>query len=288
MGKFSNSWRLVQASWSVLKADKELIIFPVISAIAAAIVTLLFAVPLWVSGFFDRLDEGGSSQVLGFAVLFVFYLVLYTVINFCNAALVGAAMIRLRGGDPTAADGFQIAASHLRPIVGYAIIGATIGVILQIIRDKTDFLGDLFAGLANAAWGVMTFLVVPVLVVEDVGPIDALKRSPSLLKKTWGEQIIGNTGIGLVIGLIVVAAVLVGAALIAIGSAIGGVVLAVLLAVPVVLAVAAIIAVGASLKGIYTAALYRYASEGDSGTFFSEDLIRNAFVPKASGRKGFI
>lgn len=280
MGKFSNSLQLVKASWSVLRTDKELIIFPIVSAIAAAIVALLFALPLWVSGFFDRLNEGGASQIIGFAVLFVFYLVLYTVINYCNAALVGAALIRLRGGDPTASDGFQIARSHIRPIIGYALIGATVGVVLQIIRDKTDFLGDLLAGLADAAWGVLTFLVVPILVVEDIGPIDAIKRSGTLLKKTWGEQVIGNAGIGLVMALIVIAAMLAGAALIAVAAAIGGPVLAILVGVAVVLVVAAIIAVGSALKGIYTAALYRYATEGSTGGFFSDDLIKNAFIAK--------
>ena len=109
MGKFSNSLNLVKASWSVLRTYKELIIFPIASAIAAALVALLFAVPLWVSGYFERLDDGGASQIVGFAVLFLFYLVLYTVVNYCNAALVGAALIRLRGGDPTASDGFRIA-----------------------------------------------------------------------------------------------------------------------------------------------------------------------------------
>jgi hypothetical protein len=284
MQRFSNSWRLAQASWAVLKADKELIVFPVVSAIAAAIVALLFVVPLWASGYFDRLSEDGVSNVASYAILFVFYLVLYTIINFCNAALVGAALIRLRGGDPTAADGFRLATSRLGPIVGYAVIGATVGVVLQAIRDRSGFLGDLFAGLTEVAWGIATYLVVPVLVVENVGPIDAVKRSAALLKRTWGEQVIGNAGIGLAIGLVVFAAVVAGALLIWVAAAIGGVALAVGIGAIVVLAVAVLIAIGAALKGIYTAALYRYATDGTTGAFFPDDLVRNAFVPKPNRR----
>jgi hypothetical protein len=280
MGKFSNSMRLVEASWQVLKADKELIVFPIVSAIAAAIVALLFAIPLWVSGFFDRLDDNGASNGGVYVVLFAFYLVLYTVINFCNAALVGAALIRLRGGDPTASDGFRIAARRLGPIVGYAVIGATLGVVLQAIRNRSGIVGDIIAGITEIAWGLVTYLVVPVLVVEEVGPIEAIQRSGSLLKRTWGEQVIGNAGIGLVVGLFFVLAAMLGGILIAVGSSIGGVVLAVIIAVLVGLVLAAMIAVGASLKGIYTAALYRYAAEGDASTYFPADLIRNAFVPK--------
>jgi hypothetical protein len=286
MGRFSNSWSLAQASWSVLKADKELIVFPVVSAIAAAIVALLFAVPLWVSGYFDRLDEGGASNVVNYAVLFAFYLVLYTIINFCNAALVGAALVRLRGGDPTAADGFRLASQRLGPIVGYSLIGATVGVVLQAIRDRSGILGDVVAGLTEIAWGVATYLVVPVLIVEEVGPIEAVKRSASLLKRTWGEQVIGNAGIGLVVGLAVVAAAIAGAVLIWIAAAIGGVILAVGVGAVVALGLATMIAIGAALKGIYTAALYRYATDGTTGAFFDESLVRNAFVPKTGRRIG--
>jgi len=151
---------------------------------------------------------------------------------------------------------------------------------LQVIRDKTDFLGDLFAGLADAAWGVLTFLVVPILVVEDIGPIEAIKRSGSLLKQTWGEQVIGNAGIGLVMWVIAVAAIVVGGALIALAASIGGIVLAVPVGAIMIFVVAAIIAIGAALKGIYTAALYRYATSGSSGGYFSDVLIQNAFVAK--------
>ncbi|MCC6790604.1 MAG: hypothetical protein IT336_02910 [Thermomicrobiales bacterium] len=280
MERFANSWRLTKASWAVLKTDKELIVFPIVSAIAAALVALLFAVPLWVSGYFDRVDEEGVSNIASYAVLFVFYLVLYTVINFCNAALVGAALIRLRGGDPTAADGFRMATHRMGPIVGYALIGATVGVILQAIRDKSGLLGDLVAGFTEMAWGLATYLVVPVLVVENVGPVEAVKRSAALFKRTWGEQVIGNAGIGLAVGLVVIAAIAIGTALIVIASSIGGTVLAIVIGAVVVLAIAAIIAVGAALKGIYTAALYGYAADGAPGSFFPDDLIRGAFVPK--------
>lgn len=280
MERFSNSLRLARASWEVLKADRELVIFPVVSAIAAAILALLFAIPLWTSGFFDRLEEGGSPDAASYVVLFLFYVVLYTIINFCNAALVGAALIRLRGGDPTAADGFRLASKRVGPIVGYALIGATVGVILQAIRERSGLLGNIVAGLIGMAWGLVTYLVVPVLVVEEIGPVESIKRSAALLKRTWGEQVIGNAGIGLVVGLVAVAAVLVGVVLVAIGNAIGGVVLAVIVGAIVVLAVAAIIAVGAALKGIYTAALYRYAAENSASGFFPEELIRHAFVPK--------
>ena len=279
--RISNSLRLARASWEVLRADRELVIFPIVSAIAAAILVALFAIPLWAVGFFDNIEESGSPGAASYVVLFLFYVVLYTIINFCNAALVGAALVRLRGGDPTAADGFRLAVRRLGPIVGYALIGATVGVVLQAIRERSGLLGNIIAGLIGMAWGLVTYLVVPVLVVEEIGPVESIKRSAALFRRTWGEQVIGNVGIGLVIGLVTFGAIMAGVVLVAIAAAIGGIVLAIIAGVPVVLAIAAIISVGAALKGIYTAALYRFAADDATSTFFPDDLIRNAFVPKS-------
>ncbi len=213
---FSNSWNLIKASWSVLKADRELLLFPFISMIGVVLVALVFSIPLLVTGLVSNTANGTASSgqtILGVIVLFLFYLVMYTIIIFSNVALVGAALIRIKGGDPTIADGFRIARSHLRQIIGYAAISATVGVILNVIRGDNNIVGRIIAGLINFAWNVVTFLVIPILVVENVGPIDAIKRSGQLLRKTWGEQIVSSGGMGLIFGLVIFGVILVAACL---------------------------------------------------------------------------
>ncbi len=189
--KLSNSWALIKASAAVLRADKELIVFPIISAIGVLIVTLTFAFPMMLAGMFDSLLKG-KSQVFGFIVGFVFYVVQYTVIIFANSALVGAAMIRLRGGDPTVGDGFRIAMKHIGSILLYALISATVGTILRWISERSKMLGRIVASLVGMAWNLATYLVVPVLVVEGVDPMTAIKRSASLLKQSWGELCVAD------------------------------------------------------------------------------------------------
>lgn len=282
MSRLSNSWRLVKASAAVLASDKQLVVFPIVSGIAALIVTASFAAPLWLSGAFDRLNERGSRP-LEIIVLFAFYLILGCVINYCNAALVGAALIRLRGGDPTVGDGFSIASQRARPILGYSVIGATVGVVLHLVKEK-GAAGEVVAAIGGAAWGVATYLVLPVLVVEDVGPVEAVKRSGSLLKRTWGEQIVGNAGIGLAFGLVALAAAVVFAPLLWLAFAAGSLALMVpVIALAVVVALALAV-LSSALKGIYTAALYRYAAEGTIGGGFDPDLIQDAFAPKEQRR----
>src|SRR6476659_201624 len=201
--RISNSWELVKASAAVLRSDKELVVFPIVSAIGSMIVLATFAIPMFLAGVFDSMYvDGKGFQPLGMLVAFLFYLVQYTVIFFANTALVGAALIRLRGGDPTVADGFRIASQRLGPILGYALIAATVGTVLRVITERVGIIGRIVISLIGFAWAIATYLVVPVLAAEDIGPVDAVKRSAELLKRTWGEQLVGNAGMGAVFGLI--------------------------------------------------------------------------------------
>ncbi|HEY4688760.1 MAG TPA: DUF6159 family protein [Anaerolineae bacterium] len=277
--RIQNSWALVKASWAVLRADKELIVFPIVSAIAAIIVTLSFIVPFVATGVITGFADDSASRITTFVLGFLFYLVQYTVIFYCNTALIGAALIRLRGGDPTVRDGFRIASQHFGSIIGYALISSTVGMILRSIRER-GILGQIAAGLFGLAWNVATYLVVPVLVIENVGPIEAIKRSTALLKKTWGEQIVGNLGIGAVFGLLFFALFLLGLPLIALGASTGSAAIIVLMILVWIMAMVFLGLISSALSGIYTAAVYQYVATGNPGTYFDQDQIKNAFRPK--------
>jgi hypothetical protein len=271
--KFSRSWALVKASAAVLRSDKELMIFPLISAGACVLVFLTFLVPTITLNMFA--SEAGP---LHFILAFLFYFAQYTVIIFFNCALVGAAMIRLDGGDPTLKDGIDIAKSRIGPILGYAAIAATVGLILQMLRDKeNNIVVRLLGSALGAAWTLATFLVVPVLVSQDIGPIDALKRSLALMKKTWGENIIGTAGIGLVFSVIASVVVVLGVVLTVAASAVAWQ-LGLAVGALAVLAVVLLLIYQAALAGIYSAALYRFATEGDAPAGFGE--LQGAFVAK--------
>ena len=279
---WGRSWQLVKASWAVLQADKELIMFPIISGITVLIISIVMLVPSIIIGFSvaaSGADEG-VSQIVGYIGLFIFYLVTYTITIYFNTGLIGAAMIRLDGGDPTLGDGFKIANERLGKIVVYAALSATIGMILNAIREQ-GFLGKIAAGLFGMAWNLATFLVIPVLVTQDIGAWDAIKHSTSLLKRTWGEQITGDFSIGGIFMLIYLALILGGGFLIfALTSATESIGLAI---VGVVLIIFLIISLGiiqGALTGIFQAALYRYAETGTAPDNFDIDLIKGAFKPK--------
>src|SRR5665647_2918248 len=139
------------------------------------------------------------------------------------------------------------------------------------------------AALGGMAWNIITFLVIPVLVVEGVGPVTAIKRSAGLLKKTWGEQIIGSAGIGLVFGLLGFAVAVVGVGLGVLVMSVGIVMLGIAVIAVAVIAIMVISLLGATLRGIYSAAVYEYAVGGETGAF-DKEMLAEAFRPKRSRR----
>ncbi len=277
--RFSRSWELLKASGAVLRQDKELLLFPFFSAIATLAVSASFILPLIVSGAVERAEAQGADAAFG-VVLFLFYLSQYFVIFFFNSALVGAAMIRLDGGDPTVRDGLRIARSRFMQILGYAAIAATVGLILRLIEERAGFIGRWIAGLLGLAFTVATFLTVPILVSREIGPLDAVKESAVLLKKTWGENIIGNAGMGLVFFLFYISVIGIGMAFVFGAAQTGNATLIVLVIGMLVLAVIGLALVQSALQGVYAAALYRYATEGNVGEAFSATLLGEAFRPK--------
>ena len=281
--KVSSGWQLAQQSYQVLKLDKELLLFPLMSGIACLLVMASFAIPLWASGYADTVMNeeavNQTQQILGYVLLFAFYVVNYFVVIFFNAALIACAIIRFKGGNPNLRDGFSAASARLPQILGWAVVAATVGLILRIIESRSEKVGQFVAGLLGMAWSAVTYFVVPVIVVEQVGPVTAAQRSLSILKKTWGEALTANFGIGLIVLLATLLAMIpliAGAAAISAGMVALGIV-GVVCGVILVLLVSL---VSSALNAIIVGALYLYAAEGTVPGQFDDALFQQAFAHK--------
>jgi hypothetical protein len=270
MGRISRGFRLVRASWEVLKADRELLILPVISFIGIALVAGSLFAAIWTTN-----PDLQNQQQLGageYAALAVLYFFSYLIGIFFNAAVVAAASIRLQGGDPTVKDGLRAAWSKIGRIVQWAALAATVGLILRTLEQKAGFLGRIVIAIVGAAWSAITFFVVPVLLFEEEEALGAVKRSATLFKQRWGEQFVGNATIVLAIFIVAIPIVMVAYILttvsVVFGIAVG------------VLAIGALAAIGSALSGVFNAALYRYATSGETSGAFSESDLQGAFHPK--------
>jgi hypothetical protein len=216
-----------------------------------------------------------ANDVVWYLVLFAFYFANYFVIVFFNAALVSCALARFNGLEPTIGDGLRAAAGRLPQIFAWALVSATVGVILKVIEDRSEKVGQIVVGLLGAAWGIMTYFVVPTLVVERLGPVDAVKRSVSLMKKSWGESLVANFGAGLLIFLMFLVALVP----LIIGAVIGGVALAIG-GIVTLLLIILVSLISSAVNTIIVAALYEYASYEKTPDGFDVDLLHGAFATK--------
>jgi hypothetical protein len=271
--RIDRSFKLTGQCLRVLADDPALLIFPLLCGISVTILTASLMLPLLVTthllssaswahspGMFGRTGNGAIFAY------FVFYFGNYLVVLFFNTALVAVALERLRGREASVGYGLSVAVSRLPALVGYAVIAATVGMILRMISERVGFIGRIVVGLIGFTWTTATALAVPVLAAEGVGPINAIERSTEMLKRTWGENILGNGGIGIVSAMATVATVLVSFLLFAAALAGQKYVAAFGVASLGVLAVITCTVISSTLHAIYSAALYRFGSgEGTDG-----------------------
>ena len=284
MGKFSRSWELVKQSFAVLRSDKQLMLFPVFSAIACLIVTAIIAtggtlavMPAITAAAASGERFNPNQSPIFLLGLFTLYVANYFVVVFFNVALVGVANSRLVGGSWTFRDGIELAWARKGTILQWALVAATVGVILRTLEERLGLLGRLIMRLIGIAWALACYFVVPVLAFEDLTPIQAVKRSSKLFRDTWGEKVIGGFSLSLVslalmlpgIGLWLAAIVLGGIKGLVIGTAL------------MVLYFLLLSVIMSAVGGIFNAALYRYACFKQVPPAFSQDLVASAWAPKS-------
>lgn len=279
--RFSRGWELTKQSFKVLQADKELLLFPLVSGIACLAILASFVLPVATNEslrdqFEQMVDE--KSPLL-WVLLFAFYFINYFIVIFFNSALVACAIVRFRGGNPGIGTGLSAAGSRLPQIFGWALVSATVGMLLNALERNKRGRGvaDIVTSLIGTAWTVMTYFVVPVLVVEKLGPFAAIKRSVSVVKQTWGEALASNFGIGAIVFLAYLPGIFAlfgGGALLNGGQqALGAMVL-----VSGVLWLILVGLVSSALTAIAQAGLYLYAADGEVPQGYDADAFKYAFV----------
>jgi Family of unknown function (DUF6159) len=281
----SRSYHIFRESLSVLRQDKEILIFPVLSGIATMLAFGGLVFGGYITGFFSRWaaqgDHSLQGNLLGYGALFVWYFVSWFIVLFFNVGVVQCAQIRLNGGDPTAADGFAAARANLGRIFVWALISATVGVILRVIAERTKIVGRIIAYFVGAAWSIATYFIVPVMIFEKRGVGDSLKESIALIKKTWGESLVAAGGVGIFIGLLAVAGLVLPVALIFVSPTAAVIGLAVM-----VVYWLGLVVLNSTLTGIFRTGLYLYAREGRVPPGITPDYVQHAFAAKPA--KGFL
>jgi hypothetical protein len=287
--RIGRGWGIAKASWAVVKLHPKLLLLPIFSGIAFILLMAAIGFSVFAGAksdsirhFVEQVQPDGPAA---WALLFAFYFACTFIIVFFNAALIFCALQSFAGKEPSLRAGLATAAGRLPQILAWTFVAATVGLILNalqsFLKDKLGFLGALLGGIAEVAWAVVTYFVVPVIVVDGVGPIEAFKRSSAILKRTWGEAIGGEGGLGLLSVLFFLPVVLLFGVL---GTAGIGVwaspPVAVALIAAVGIYVLGLVVVFTALGTIFRTGTYVYATTGQAPSNMDPALLQGAFRKK--------
>jgi hypothetical protein len=279
--RIARSWEYTKISYGIIWDFKSLLVFPIISGFALLLVMASFLMPLLGMGVLSQWQAAGRQGVaqdpVFWIVTFLFYFCNYFVIVFFNSALISCAMSVMRGEVPTVAGGLSMAAKRLPQILAWSLVSAAVGVVLKVI-ERQEKIGAIVSAILGTGWAILTYFAVPVLVMEGVGPVEAIKRSFATMKATWGESLMGHFSMGFlnVLLFLPILAVIILLGILCAQSPTGLIAVGVLAA----LLIGIYAAVTSAADTIFRALLYSYASGRVMPANIDPDVFAHAFGPR--------
>jgi hypothetical protein len=269
--RLSNGWTIAMNSMKVLKENKQLIIFPILSGVSIILILGSFGTAVLASAGWDVHEIGTISTAGNYALIFAFYIVNYFIVVFFNTALVHCSSLYFKGEEVTVNKGLQFSMSRIGAIFSWTVFAGTVGAILKIIQENVGSLGKIITSIVGIVWGIATFFVVPIIANENLGPIDAFKRSSQLMKEKWGQSVGAGFSFGLIqLGFILVA--LIPVAIIASINIVAGIVVG-------ILALSIIFSIFSAARTIFVTAIYLNVT-GDPVENYNQQFIDNLFIEK--------
>jgi hypothetical protein len=270
--KLSNGWTLSMNSLKVLKANKQLIIFPILSGLSMIIIIGSFVVGMLASAGWDLGEIRTQGKAFNYIAGFLFYLVNYFIVAFFNTALIDCTKDYFNGEIPSVRKGLRFSMSRLAAIFTWSLFAATIGFALKLLQENLGWLGKIITGLIGIVWSIATFFVVPIIAYENLSPVQAVKRSTQMMKAKWGESLGATFSFGL---LRLLAFLIICLPLYFVGQFINPIV-GILL---VVMGAFFVMAVAGAAQTIFVSAVY-HNMNGDPVKNFDEQFADNLFRTK--------
>jgi hypothetical protein len=271
--RLSNGWAITKSSFSILKKNKQLLIFPVLSGVSMVLIMASIIVPILAAAGWDvdGINIGSNNDAAPYLFMFLFYLVNYFVVVFFNMALIHCTRLYLQGEEVSVTTGLKFSLSRIGVIFSWAMFAATVGTLLKALQENSGWLGKLLAGALGMVWGITTFFVVPVIAYENLGPISAFKRSAQIMKEKWGEGLASTFSLGL-IQFVAILLIVIPCALIANANPFVGIGLGILL-------ICIVMTIISAIQSIFISLVYQNIN-GNVEDHFNQQLIDGLFARK--------
>ena len=308
MSKFQRSWLLFRSSLSIIARNKQLLVFPVVIFSLTIVIVLFFLAPAvlrptgysytqaqhWQAISHSLFSESpvagaeGKEQINvtpGAAAYLVFlYFVSMFFATYFNVAFYHEILAALSGQPVSIGRGLNFARTRLKAILMWTLFAGLVGLIIKAIEERLDFVGRLVARLIGLTWSIASVFVIPLMVREeqDASPVNLLKKSAGILKRTWGEALIGYIGLAFANTLIAVGSLVLLAGAFFASMALENYWLIAIVGALWLVAIFAWAYLMSVAGQIYKGALYLYAAEGIVPDPYSRELLDMAWKFKKS------
>lgn len=272
MSRISTGWKITINSFKILKANQDLIIFPILSGISIILIMASFLTAIFAAAGWHIPNADVTNTPLQYVLLLAFYVVNYFIVVFFNMALIHCTHLYFKGEKVSVSAGLKFSLSRIGSIFTWALFAGTIGFILKLVQERSGIIGKIITGIIGVVWSIATFFVIPIIAYENLGPIDAVKRSSQIMKEKWGESLVSRFSFAFIQ---LIAIVVVCGLLFLLGSLIHPLV-GMLLAV---LALFIIIAVMSAAQTIFVSAVYHNVTD-EPVAYFDQQLVDDLFRTK--------
>lgn len=287
VGKLKASWLLLKESLRFLRADSEMLFIPIVTALLSILLfiglCLITFVVAWggsVETFVSWAEvqaqtETESNEGMAYAYVFIFlmYVISAYTLALSQAGIAHIVYTRVHGGNATLGQGLRSAFSHSFSLLLWAVITSTVGLILQMIAERSRLFARIIASLIGAAWNVLTYFVVPAMVIDKKSAFASIGKSVEVFKKTWGETLVTNISLGAAFTLVSVLFIIACVGLIILGAVVSSIGLMIFGTTVLVVGTFALALIQATLNGVIKTLLYVYASENITPTNFNQELL---------------
>jgi len=287
MNAFSRSWMITKLTFGVINKDRELLGFALLSFIFSTLFAVSMILPFVIPALLEKGLSKESLSAFQYVIIFITYFGLALIATFFNACVVYTTKVRFEGGNATFGESIKFALSRIALIVQWSLLAATVGLLLRILQNFAARLGkggqivaNILISILGLAWSIVTLFVVPVLVYEGLGPVEALKKSTQVIKKTWGESLIKSIGLGLIQFFTFVVILILSAALtyvLSMAFDIPGLLTGIAIGLILLFMTGLIFNIAST---IFNTALYVYANNNQIASGFNEEFVRDAFRRK--------
>ena len=282
IGKLRASYLLFKESWRFLASDKEMLFIPVIATLLNLFLFgILIAIGAMVaSAQGTPLFTGDQLTGLDYLFIFFFYVIGAFTLSLSQAGIINTVYTRIHGGNATLGESLKVAFSHSGSLLVWSAITSTVGLVLNAIAERSALVGKIIAGLIGAGWNVVTFFVIPAMVIDRKSAFASIPHSLRVFKRTWGETLVSNISLGVFFFAAHMLVLLSFVGLIIMGASTHSLALIILAIIAVIIWIIIASLVQSALTGVLKTLLYVYATEQVVPLNFNAELLEAMLVKR--------